>query len=341
MVIDLYENITGKLEYDYLIFREGFAFSDVTYPPSICDGILLKFPKDVPCFSPRRRGSERTFEEHIELIKEYNIRKAYVIAENIDFLLDIPQLEYLTIVPADSSGNNFDYSPLYSMPRIRFLRANTVYGRKEELKTTIDYSKVKGLEDLFVVDDKTETKFEVVPTLKTLHLMQYRSRDLTNAFCSKLLDTLALYGGKITSLDGIEKAPKLKVMVLNRILGLKDITALTKVKSSLKCVRIDGCPKISDFSVLGELENLEYLSIRGNYQLPDLGFIRKLKNLKNFVFEGGNIIDGDLTPCRDLLHSWIHPIKRHYNMKRDELPDPGGFFQYMDGIDEWRKFWMG
>ena len=45
---------------------------------------------------------------------------------------------------------------------------------------------------------------------------------------------------------------------------------------------IENCPKIKDFSVLKELKNLELLQLYGKNELPDLSFIRHMKNLKTF-----------------------------------------------------------
>ena len=68
------------------------------------------------------------------------------------------------------------------------------------------------------------------------------------------------------------------------------------VKGTLKALRVENCPKIQDFSVLGELENLELLELAGSNTLPNLDFLKTMKNLKTFTFSM-NVLDGNLDPC--------------------------------------------
>lgn len=117
--------------------------------------------------------------------------------------------------------------------------------------------------------------------------------------------------------------------------SLQDISALKKVKRTLRALRIENCPKINDFSVLGELENLELLELSGKNELPSLGFLKKMKNLKTFTFNM-NVKDGDLTPCLDLSYVYSEKNRKHYNLKDTELPKA----QYVRGnetIEKWRR----
>lgn len=104
------------------ILRDGFVFTSITYPTNIYDAIVIKYPCNVPCLSPRVEASTHCLEEQISFINKYKIEKALIIAENIDFIIQCPTLKYLRIIPADSAGNNFDYSPLYEMPELKGLQ---------------------------------------------------------------------------------------------------------------------------------------------------------------------------------------------------------------------------
>jgi len=116
---------------------------------------------------------------------------------------------------------------------------------------------------------------------------------------------------------------------------LEDISALAKVKSTLKALRIVNCAKIKDFSVLSELENLELLELWGSNSLPDLKFLNNLKKLKTFIFNV-NILDGDLTPCLNLSYVYCGKSKRYYNLKDKDLPK-GRYIRGNESIDEWRR----
>ena len=107
------------------------------------------------------------------------------------------------------------------------------------------------------------------------------------------------------------------------------------MKKTLKALRIENCPKIEDFSVLGELENLELLELTGSNVLPNLDFIKTMKNLKTFICNM-NVLDGDLTPCLNLSYVYVEPIRRHYNLKDADLPK-GEYVRGYENIEEWRR----
>ena len=111
---------------------------------------------------------------------------------------------------------------------------------------------------------------------------------------------------------------------------------IIQVKNSLKALRIENCAKIKDFSVLEKLENLELLDLSGSNEIPSLSFIRKLKNLKVFVFSV-NVLDGDLTPCKDLSYAACVRGRKHYNMKNRDLPK-GKVTRGNEDIELWRRF---
>ncbi len=110
---------------------------------------------------------------------------------------------------------------------------------------------------------------------------------------------------------------------------------MRKVRGTLKMLRIENCAKINDFSVLGELENLELLQLSGSNTLPNLDFLKTMRSLKTFIFNM-NVLDGDLSPCLTL--SYVHSGKdrKHYNLKDAVLPKD----QYVRGnetIEPWRR----
>lgn len=335
MIIDVQEVITdSKILTNRCILRNGFSFTAITHPANVYDAIVVKYPQDVPCFSPRINGSSHSLKEQVEFINRYRIEKALIIAENIDFITMCPTLKHLRIIPADSSADNFDYSPLYKMPQIKSLQCSTVYGFREEFSTCIDCAKINGLEDIHIANSEYKN-FNTVETLKGLSLSNYEKRDLSEAFSSSILDTLSIFQSKIITLEGIQKSQKMQCLYLYYNRSLKDIGALKKVKRTLRALRIENCPKISDFSVLGELENLELLELSGSNELPSLSFLKKMKHLKTFIFNM-NVKDGDLTPCLDLSYVFSEKNRKHYNFKDIELPKA----QYVRGnetIEKWRR----
>jgi hypothetical protein len=88
---------------------------------------------------------------------------------------------------------------------------------------------------------------------------------------------------------------------------------------------IQNCSNIKDFSVLGELENLEALELIGNNNIPNLNFLNMMKNLKTFVFEY-NILDGNLSQCLSIPNVHCNKNRRHYNYADCDLPKGEYFF---------------
>ena len=233
-------------------FREGFIFAALTYPANVYDAIVIRNPENADCWSPKWGFSKRSLEEHIQYVNDNQIEKAIVIAEDIAFITRCPGLSYLRVIPADSAQVGFDYSSLYQMREIKHLSCNTVYGERENLYSVIDYSKINGLIDLHISGSKGDVGFENALTLKSLNVSHYNKKDLTNLFCSINLDTLRLVQCTNSSLNGMEKTSKLQCLYLHYNRLLNDISALRKVKKTLRALRIENCPKIEDFSVLGE-----------------------------------------------------------------------------------------
>ena len=84
------------------------------------DTIVLIHPFTAMWEAPILPRCTKPLEEQIEYIRQHNIKKAIVVAENIEFLRQCPSLEYLKIIPSDTVST-FDYSPLYDLPNINML----------------------------------------------------------------------------------------------------------------------------------------------------------------------------------------------------------------------------
>ena len=98
------------------------------------------------------------------------------------------------------------------------------------------------------------------------------------------------------SLEGCEFLESLDTLRLYYNRSLEDISTLCGNADTVTFLDIENCGRISDFSVLETLKNLEVLSIYGRNKIPSIQFINKLKHLDSFDFDI-NVLDGDLTPC--------------------------------------------
>lgn len=270
-------------------------------------------------------------------IQEHHVNQADIMCDSIVFVANCPSLEHLRIRPPINFNGLFDFSPLYAMPRILSLSVQNKYGPRNEYLSTIDFSKINGLVDLFVSVNQGTINYGNIDTLKSLRIVGYKDkqRNLSGMFCSKELDTLSIMKSNIISLDGIEVSNKMQCLYLYHNKSLLDIGALKKVKHTLRALRIENCPQIQDFSVLSELNHLEFLELTGGNSIADIRFIREMSSLKTFIFSM-NVQDGDLSPCLKL--SYVHCSKphRHYNIASKELPKKS-YHRGNENIEEWRR----
>ena len=307
--------------------KDGFEFSAIVYPFNQCNAI-------------RVIDGMHSEDQYVRYIHAHGIEQADIIMPRLDFLKDCPTIKHIKISPSSADLVSFDYTPLYDHPEILSLHIINSYCVREgrELKNipTIDYSRFPKLQSLSFTANSGSINFAEIPALKSLVVGGYcnQSRDLTGLFCSKELDTLRLNECKERSLDGIEVSENLQCLYISYNRLLEDIGALSKVKGTLKALRITNCPKIKDFSVLKTLEKLELLELSGSNELQDLSFISQMKNLKSFIFDVP-VLDGDLTPCLSLSYAYCRKSRKGYNLADKHLPK-GTFIKGNESIEQWR-----
>lgn len=316
------------------IIRDGFVFTAIRHPANVYNAIVIRNPSNARRWGDSMAASVHSLEEHIAFINENKIEFALVIAEEIDFINRCPTLNHLNIIPAETAKDHFDYSPLYKLSGIQSIYCATEYGKFDEMHTEVDYSQIKELQSLSV-STQYDLNFSSIETLKSLKVSNYNQNDISHLFCSKNMDTLQLLSCKIQSLNGIENAPGMQCVYLHNNRFLNDISQLVSISHSLKALSIQNCSKITDFSVLEKLENLEYLVLQGNNTLSSLSFIYKLPKLKTFIFDM-SIADADLTPCLNLSYVHCGKMKRQYNVTAKMLPK-GDYYRGNETIDIWRR----
>ena len=315
---------------------KGFEFTAIRHPANVYDAIIIRNPSHSPKYKANGVYSKHTLDEYVDFINHYGIEKAEIIADDISFLRKCPTLKHLNIIPVTDETGSFDFSPLYELDEVRSIFCRTDQVRSGRKKVKVDYSRIPGLEYLSI-SSPVDTEYSGIPTLKTLCISGSPATDVRDFCTSPELDTLEVRFSRINSLDGIWYAPRMQCLYLERNRSLSDINALSQVSSTLRALRIQNCPKITDFSVLEQLENLEYLFLEGSNVLPSLDFIRKMPKLKTLIVDF-RIEDGDLTPCLDLSYAYCGTIRKHYNVKDHQLPRKE-YFRGNDNIDLWRWIW--
>lgn len=315
----------------------GFIYCAVTNPANVFDGLVIRNPENAHSTYPRRGFSSRTLEEHIELVNQENIEKAFIFADDLRFLHRCRGLKYLTIVPSNAAGPEFDFTPLYHYQGILSLSCRNQYGEKDQFNSDIDFSNISELIDLQLAANKRTLNFNKLKYLQSLYISHFKSadHDISDLFSAEELDTLTIVHSNIRNLKGIDISTKLQCLYLHYNRSLIDISEIVKAKNTVRLLRIENCSSIEDYSCIGELNNLELLELTGSSTLPNLDFIKGLKNLKTFLFNM-NIINGDLMPCLQLSYAASIKDRRHFNLKNTDLPK-GMFIRGNEDIEEWRR----
>lgn len=303
---------------------DNFSFSSILYPYDVPRAINVV-------------AGEKSVDEYAQYINKHKLEQASIVMPNLRILELCPTLRYLQICPSYNAPEHFDASPLYDHPEVRMLNFTGEYGDARRFFAEIDYSRISGLVDLSFSQNKGARNYCCISTLRSLSVGGFhgKNRDLTDLFQSEDLDTLELRECRELSLHGIELAKKMQCVYLYYNRSLEDISSLYHVRKTIKALRICHCSKIKDFSVLGELENLELLELSGSNVLPDLNFLKNLKHLKTFEFDM-NILDGDLTPCLEIPSVYCHRPRKHFNLRNEELPK-GIYVHGNENIEEWRR----
>ena len=86
MEIDFISKISKVVDED--LFRrysvhDGFIFRALTEPATVYDAILIKNPEDAPCSCPVLPSSQRTLQEHIDLINKGTGRPSRINSDKI------------------------------------------------------------------------------------------------------------------------------------------------------------------------------------------------------------------------------------------------------------------
>lgn len=283
------------------------------------DALVIHNPPEALVTSPVLLRSRKSLEEHIAFIRENGIKKAIVVAEDLGFLIQCPTLEYLWVLPS-MDAEYFDETPIYSMPNLKWLRLHTTAGLDDRQVASVDYSRFRSLQWLSIHGAAGHRNVHLAGSPVSLLFQEGypQAGDLRNTFPGAGLRNFCICQAPIVSLSGLEAAGQLRRLELSCNRRLTDISALRAVKDTLACLEIDTCGKIRDFSVLGELENLEYLILKGSNVLPGLSFLDLLPKLKH-LHVTMNVADGDLSPCLRLPYARIQN-RKHYSHKDQDLP---------------------
>lgn len=304
----IYNEIIDPSYASKYVIRDGYAFASLK-KENVFDALIVsdcQEPNEFYTFDSQRT---RTLDECIALINKFNLESAIFLTNDITVLKRCPSIKWFTFYQNSITQNLPKFSPLYLLPGIRrFTIGNT-----------------NQIEELYV-GGNSPLYFQKQMTLKRLHMCGIDEKSNDKKIHIKTIDDfdlpslvkLTIIQCGITSLKGIERCPKLQWLDLSYLRCLSDISFLSILAPTLRSLSFENCPQITDFSVISELKELEYLELKGKNELPNLDFISKLPKLK-FLILTMNVLDGDLA-CLQNIQYVDAVCKRHYNLKSKDLP---------------------
>ncbi len=289
------------------ILRDGFAFTSLT-KPNVFDALVVKENLESASFCEAYSTGTRTLDECIELINRLELESAVFITNNTSIIKQCPSVKHFTLYTV-GDGKMPKYGGIHLLPGIRQFSLGDKYGI-DELYTggnsPLLFQKLKNLKRLHMCgsDEKSNDRKDSIKTIEDLDLPELMKLTLTQ--CG------------ITTLSGIENCSKLQWLDLSYMRSLSDISSLAALAPTLRSLSFESCPKITDFSVMSELKQLEYLELKGKNELPNLDFIKELPKLK-FLILTMNVLDGNVECLRNI--QYVDAVcKKHYNLKSKDLP---------------------
>lgn len=299
------------------VIRDGFLFKAIDEPTNVFDAIVIRHPSDAECPLYRDLKPGRSIEDHVAYINKNGIKKLLVIAKDIGFLSACPSVTKLELVAL--SDGEFDYSALYSLPLLEALEIPSMPCEGITAKNPVDYSRLKALRSLRVSGTAEDLCAADKLNVLSVDGIKKGCADLRGFFSSKALSELTVSGCGIKSLNGLEKAEALTSLCLWYDRSLCGMESIRSCAATLRTLSVINCPKITDFSFLRELRELEHLELMGSNEISDLSFLEAMPKLKTFRLSM-NVLNGDLTPCLNVPYVDLEKGRKHYNLKVADLP---------------------
>jgi hypothetical protein len=159
--------------------------------------------------------------------------------------------------------------------------------------------------------------------LRYLFVMHHKSEQsgLGNLNVPTALTYLHLLSSNARTIGSVPAG--LRRLEMHRCVKLESADGLAESCPELRHLHIDISKKFRDLPNLLKLKKLEVLCLSRCGDLPDLKFLAKFPNLRDFRFVDTNVLDGDLSPLLTLpkLESVGTLNKKHYSPTADEIKE--------------------
>ena len=238
--------------------------------------------------------------------------------DEIGFLLRLGQIETLDIVAPTVR----DFSPLYSLSRLRKLSLNGKTG-------SIDFTQLPALEDVSLGSWSAKHMSSVFRcgNLKNLAIAGYSGPDLREFDpLTQKLEGLSLGRLKIENLFGLPAFPRLIRLFITLAARLKSLEGVER-SLGLQVLCVEQARELTRIDAVAQLRKLRTLIFSNCPQIESIRCIEGLPELATVgLMEKTNVIDGDIAVLKT-LPALIHARfvdRPHYSNRRAEFPAEKG-----------------
>ena len=268
--------------------------------------------------------------ESIHYIQTYQIKNIEVTyrygKSQIDFLSECPDIEHLIIEGPSVENFNGAY-------RLKNLKTLVINEPSHTLE--IDFSQLTSLEEIFGKLPPKALGIASLINLKKMMIWGYQPEEKNLKEITALQDLvhLELINPQLISLEGIEELKKLSFLGLYRTKTLTDIGAIQYLTQNLRKLQIDLVKNIQDFSPIGKIQSLEFLSLNACGDILSIRFTKQLPNLKTLIFADSVVVDGDVSPCIG-LETVSFTENEHYSHRLEEVTSISGHSSHRQSLIE-------
>ena len=222
--------------------------------------------------------------------------------------------------------------PLPSRSNVPYLIERCDYGRAKHLNLHCTQINAKPAEKKRILEEWCEF-FSRPSPVRHVHIATRCPQRLFDAVCQRSeLESLAIHWGPIEDLEPIRQLKNLTRLRLGSC-SVRDLTPLKSVKH-LEHLSLENLDRLSDYSALGSLRQLELLQIDGAPFMPksvwidDLKFLRKLSKLRGLSMAAVRFHDPNYhRSLRGLPLQWLDFWVKDAELRQliiDSLPNVTG-----------------
>lgn len=254
-----------------------------------------------------------TLKSFLKYCEDEQIEYLYSQDTDLTYLGQFKDIKYLSIPQEATNFNVIDC--------LTSLKGLTLYSSSLNKINKNTFNKIQYLEIIF--DQKTIVDFSDFAKLKRLRVVSFPFAEMNITSNLEVLELDCCK--KITNLDFLKNATKLKKLGLFYLPKLENINCLRMLYKNLEMINVLDCVNIKNIEdVLCDLINLTDIKIitsttSSKMKLKSLAFADNLSKLKTFATDY-KIEDGNLQNLLKLEDANIAVFYKNYNLRDKDLP---------------------